>query len=86
MLQSVVPVASASGQLVLQGTAGLFGVSATVQAVVRADQGKLVASPNVPFGGFATLTLFSDPHVAVQGVGASAVPGGFSVRGTALVH
>jgi LmeA-like phospholipid-binding len=86
VLQSVVPVASGSGQLVLQGTAGLFGVSATVQAVVRADQGRLIASPNVPFGGFATLTLFSDPHVAVQGVGASPLAGGFSVRGTALVH
>jgi hypothetical protein len=86
VLQSVVPVASGSGQLVLQGTASLFGVSATVQAVVRAAHGKLVVSPNVPLGGFATLTLFSNPHVSVQSVAASPAPEGFSVRATALVH
>jgi hypothetical protein len=86
ILQSVTPVASPAGALVLQGTAGLFGLTATVQAVVRSDHGRLVVSPNVPFGGFATLTLFANPHVAVQSVGASPVSGGFTVRGTALVH
>jgi LmeA-like phospholipid-binding len=86
ILDSVTPVASASGQLTLQGTASLFGVSATVQAVVHAVDGSLVVTPNVPLGGFATITVFSNPHVAVQSVGGSPVPGGFAVHATALVH
>jgi hypothetical protein len=86
VLQSVTPVASAAGQLVLQGTAGLFGVTATVQALVRATAGRLVVSPNLPFGGLATITVFSSPQVAVQSVGAFPVAGGFAVRGSALVH
>ena len=86
ILDSVTPVASAAGQLVLQGTASLFGVTATVQAVVHVVAGKLVVSPNVPLGGLATITVFSNPRVAVQGVAASPVSGGFAVRGVALVH
>jgi hypothetical protein len=86
ILQSVTPVASTGGQLTLEGTASLFGVTATVQAVARAVDGRLVLTPDVPLGGFATITVFSNPHVAVQTVGASPVAGGFSVHGTALVH
>jgi hypothetical protein len=86
ILRFVTPVASTGGQLTLQGTASLFGVTATVQAVVHAVGGRLVVTPNVPLGGFATITVFSNPHVAVQSVGASPVAGGFSVHGTALVH
>ena len=52
----------------------------------RADKGKLVVSPNVPFGGLATLTLFSNRDVRVQAVSASPVAGGFVVRGSALVR
>jgi hypothetical protein len=86
ILDSVTPVASSRGQLALRGTASLFGVTASVQAVVHAVDGRLVVTPNVPLGGFATIMVFSNPHVAVQSVGASAVAGGFAVHGTALVH
>jgi hypothetical protein len=40
----------------------------------------------VPLGGLATLTVFSNPRVAVRSVAASPVAGGFVVRGVALVH
>jgi LmeA-like phospholipid-binding len=86
ILRSVTPVASTGGQLTLQGTASLFGVTATVQAVVHAVSGRLVVTPNVPLGGFATITVFSNPHVVVQSVAASPVTGGFSVHATAMVH
>ncbi|MGI8715917.1 MAG: LmeA family phospholipid-binding protein [Solirubrobacteraceae bacterium] len=86
ILQSVTPVTSAAGQLTLQGTAGLFGVTARVDATVAAVNGQLVVSPDVPLGGFATLTVFANPHVEVQSVGASAVAGGFAVHGTATVR
>jgi hypothetical protein len=79
ILQSVVPVASGDGELILRGTATLLGVSATVDATVRAQNGQLVVQPDVPFGGLATVTVFADPHLDVESVGASAAPNGFSV-------
>jgi hypothetical protein len=84
-LTSVTPVASAGGRLTLQGTATLFGLSATVDATVSAQDGKLVVAPDVPFGGLATITVFSDPRIRVQAVSASPAPGGFAVRGTAVL-
>jgi hypothetical protein len=86
ILQSVTPVASSGGELTLRGTATLFGVSATVDATVRADNGALIVQPDVPFGGLATVRLFSDPHVYVESVGASPTPSGFSVTGTAQLR
>jgi hypothetical protein len=85
-LNDVHPVASGDGRLTLRGRATLLGLNATVDATVSALNGALVVAPNVPFGGIATITLFSDPHVQVQSVGATAVPGGFRVSATATVH
>lgn len=85
-LTSLTPIASADGRLTLRGTATLLGVSATVDATVSAQDGKLVVAPDVPFGGLATITLFSDPRIRVQGVSATPVPGGFRVRGTAILR
>jgi hypothetical protein len=86
VLNSVTPVASSDGQLTLQGSASLFGITATVDATVRAVNGALVITPDVPLGGFATITAFSDPDVDVESVGASPVAGGFAVHGTATVR
>jgi len=82
ILQSVVPVTSTDGRLALRGTASLFGVTATVDATVSATDGKLVVAPDVPFGGFATVTVFSNPHLEVRSVGATPAPGGFRVTAT----
>lgn len=78
------PVAADANGLVLQGTATLLGVSARLQARVRATGGNIVVAPEgVPFAGIATLTVFSNPRLEVDGVGARTAPGGFvvSVRG-----
>jgi hypothetical protein len=85
-LQSVVPVASGGGQLTLRGTATLFGVTATVDATARAQNGQIVVTPDLPFGGLATITVFSDPAVEIQGVGATPAPGGFSVSAQAQIR
>jgi LmeA-like phospholipid-binding len=85
-LQSLTPVASGGGQLTLRGTASLFGVGATVDATVRAENGALVVVPDVPFGGLATIKVFSNPHVAVQSVSAVPAPGGFTVTATGRIH
>lgn len=74
----VAPVASGGGQLLLRAKAGLLGVGFTVDALLSARDGALVITPVVPFGGLITLNVFSDPRVAVQGVGAATAPGGFT--------
>jgi len=86
ILRSVTPVTSEDGRLTVRGTATLFGVSATVDATVGAQDGKLVVVPDVPFGGLATITVFSDPRVAVQSVGATAAGDGFVVHATARLR
>ena len=64
VLDSVTPVASPQGTLTLRGTASLLGFSGAVDATVRVQDGGLVVTPDVPFGGLATVRLFSDPRVA----------------------
>jgi hypothetical protein len=73
------PVASGGGQLVLQGTASVLGLNVSMNATLRAQDGRLIVVPDVPFGGFAALTVFADPHIEVQGVEASSSQGGFLV-------
>jgi hypothetical protein len=70
---SVALLESAEGRVRVRATGGLFGVQASVQAVAEASEGKLIVHPvGFPLEG-VRLTLFSDPHVYVTGVGASAV-------------
>lgn len=85
-LQSVTPVASSGGRLTLRGTATLLGLTATVDATVSAQGGKLIVAPDLPFGGLATITVFSDPRIQVQALSATPVSGGFAVRGTAVLR
>jgi hypothetical protein len=62
---------SAGGEVEVQASGGLFGVGASVNAVAGASEGKLVAHPLGFLIEGLRLTLFADPHVYVEGVGAS---------------
>jgi hypothetical protein len=86
VLRSVTPVASSDGRLTVQGTATLFGVTASVDATVAAHDGALVVTPDVPFGGLATITVFSNPNIEVQRISAARTPAGFAVRATARLR
>jgi hypothetical protein len=86
VLQSVTPVASSDGQLTVQGTASLLGVTASVDATVSAQDGALVVQPDVPFGALATIRVFSDPRLDVQSVGATPTAAGFAVRAAARLR
>lgn len=86
VLDSVQPVDSSRGQLTLQGTATVLGVTATVDVTVGPRDGALVAAPDVPFGGFATITLFANPNIAFQGVAARAAPGGLALSAQARLR
>lgn len=85
VLQSVEPVASGAGQITLRGTATVLGVTASVDATAQAQDGQLIVQPDVPFGALATITVFSNPALAVEGVAAAPAPGGFDVSAHALV-
>jgi hypothetical protein len=77
--QSLRLVTASSNSLTLQGTASVLGVSASVPATIEPQRGRLVVVPDVPLGAIATVTVFSNPHVAVESVGGSQVPGGLRV-------
>lgn len=77
ILDGVQLLASSGGELTLRGTATVFGLTAAVDATVKPQNGALIVTPDVPFGGLATITLFSNPRIAIEGVAASASPGGF---------
>lgn len=62
---------SEGGEVEVRASGALFGVGASVNAVAAASQGDLVAHPVGFLVEGLKLTLFSDPHVYVEGVGAS---------------
>lgn len=66
---------SERGQVEVRASGGLFGVGASVDALAGADGGRLVAHPRGLLLEALNLTLFSDPHVYIEGVGARAVSG-----------
>ena len=75
---SVQPVAAANGSLLLRAQVGVLGVGLAVDALLSARDGALVVDPvGVPFGSLIRLTVFSDPHVAVESVGAQARTDGY---------
>jgi hypothetical protein len=82
IINSVTPVASSGGRITLQGTATALGISATVTATVAPQDGELLVTPNVPFGGLATVRVFSDPRIAVTGVSARRTADGFTASAT----
>lgn len=73
------PVASGDGALVFEGSASILGRRLRGQVVVAARNGKVLLAPNVLFGGFLSLTIFSDPRIEVLDVSARQRPGGFTL-------
>ena len=68
---------SGGGRVLVRVSGGLFGVSATVDAVAEASEGAIVVHPRGLLLQGLSLRLFSDPRVRVLGLGASADPGGY---------
>jgi hypothetical protein len=66
---------SEGGAVQVTASGGLFGVGPAVQVLAAPRDGKLVVQPLSYLLRGLTLTLFSDPHVYVEGVGASVLPG-----------
>lgn len=63
------PIASGGGQVEARASGGLFGVQASITALVKPLQGRLVAEPQgFPLASLGTVTLFSDTRLQVDSV------------------
>lgn len=63
---------STPGTVKVLASGSLFGVQATVEAMVMPSEGKLVARPlNIPFGALVRVTLFADPRLYLEGISAT---------------
>jgi len=69
-------VKSENGTVEVRASGGLFGVSASVDAVAQAEDGKLVARPTGLLLSGLKLRLFENPSVYVEGVEARALESG----------
>ncbi len=66
----VEPTASGGGQVEARASGGLFGVQASITALVKPVEGRLVAEPQgFPLASLGTVTLFSDSRLKVDSIG-----------------
>lgn len=77
------PVAAGGGSLVLRGVGSVLGRSVSLDVVALARGGRLVLAPGAPFGSLLTLTVFDDPRVRVEDVGARPRVDGFTLTARA---
>jgi hypothetical protein len=73
------PLATDDGQLVLEATAGLFGLRAAFRARLLAREGALVIAPDGLLAGIGSLTVFSDRRIEVSSVGSRSREDGFTL-------
>jgi hypothetical protein len=72
------PLEAEGGSLLLQATVGPISARARLSAA----GGALKIAPEGILGGFASLTVFDDPRLFVDGVGARPLPDGFTLTAT----
>lgn len=66
----VEPTASGGGQVQVRASGGLFGAQASITALVKPLEGRLVVEPQgFPLASLGTITLFSDTRLYVSSVG-----------------
>jgi FHA domain len=65
------PVSASAEGIVVQASASVFGQRVRAQLRVLADRGRVVVRPEgIPFGSLATISVFNDPRVYVESLGA----------------
>lgn len=82
---------SGGGSVEARARGGLFGIAASIDAVAGPREGKLVVQPRALFLAGVSITLFADPHVYIEGVGAEAavergVAQGYRLSARARLH
>jgi hypothetical protein len=74
---------SSEGKVEVRASGGLFGLGASVDALAEASEGKLVVRPRGLLESLK-LTVFSQPQVALEGIGARAASGAGGASGYEL--
>jgi hypothetical protein len=64
------PVSASANGIVVQVAASALGHRAAVHLDIKADAGRVVVSPRGLLGSLATVTVFNDPRVYVESLGA----------------
>jgi hypothetical protein len=68
---NVRPVSASQNGIVVQASASVLGRRVTLHLGVLADAGRVIVRPEgLIFGSLATITVFSDPRIYVESVGA----------------
>jgi len=65
---------SEGGHVEVSVGGSLFGVGGEIDAIAQASEGRLVARPTAPLLQLFSLTLYDDPHVYIESIGAIAAP------------
>jgi LmeA-like phospholipid-binding len=61
---------STAGGVEMRVSGSLFGVAGSVEVLLSAKEGEVVAQPQgIPFAGFVKITLLSAPHMYIQSFG-----------------
>lgn len=72
----VTPLHSGPEGVTVRASGALFGISASLDVLVRPLEGNVLAEPEgLPFASLASVTLFSDPHLKVREVAFGPVGG-----------
>jgi hypothetical protein len=80
-------VRSGKGEIHILLRGSLFGVPASVPAVISARDGKLEVQSQGGAFGFPTITLFSDPRLVLEGLEMSATkPGVYHLKMSGTLH
>lgn len=78
---------SANGEVQIRLRGSLFGVSASVPAVISAQEGKLVVQTQGLLGVVPSITLFSDPRLLMRGIEMNTIgPGTYRLKMSATLH
>jgi len=64
-------VRSGDGSVEVSVGGSLFGVGGEIDALAQASEGKLIARPAAPLLQLFSLTLYENPHVYIESIGAS---------------
>jgi hypothetical protein len=87
LIDSVTPVSSGSGRLVVRGAVSVGIFSGSLDFTVASQGGAVVVAPDLPLvGSVLTFTVFSDPRIDVEEVAGGAAPGGLRVSATARLR
>jgi hypothetical protein len=86
-LKSVTPIGSSNGQLMFDAAVSLSVFSGTVPFTAQVQNGAIVVAPDIPLlSSVFRFNVFSDPHVAVDRLGATKTAGGLSVSASGQLH